>query len=113
MHHVSSSHTHKGGLPEGGLVLHRQLKRPLPGVPAVFPDARLASCHRPPDRLRPLRYDVLANTFCIHLCTHVRASNLVFVFMNAGWYPWYGPIGRELGNVWRIGPDTSSWDRIL
>lgn len=35
-------------------------------------------------------------------------------FALCGWNPWYGPEGQQLGNSWRIGPDSGSgWGNIM
>ena len=31
------------------------------------------------------------------------------LFSLCGWNNWYAPVGQELGNSWRIGPDDTSW----
>ena len=34
-------------------------------------------------------------------------------FSLCGWNNWYAPIGLNLGNSWRIGPDDTNWNGIL
>lgn len=43
----------------------------------------------------------------------LNATKRSIFFSLCGWYPWYAPVGRSLGNSWRTGPDDSNWPGIL
>jgi len=43
----------------------------------------------------------------------IHKTNRSMYFSLCGWNTWYAPVGFSLGNSWRIGPDTSSWDNVL
>jgi len=34
-------------------------------------------------------------------------------FSLCGWYSWYAPVGKNLGNQWRIAGDCSNWSDVL
>jgi len=34
-------------------------------------------------------------------------------FSLCGWEEWYAPVGYNLGNSWRIGPDDSTWKDVI
>jgi alpha-galactosidase len=37
-------------------------------------------------------------------------SGRAIYFSLCGWNPWYAPVGRTLGNSWRISGDVNSWE---
>jgi len=43
----------------------------------------------------------------------LNATGRPIFFSLCGWEPWYAPMGRRLGNSWRIGTDDGSWPNIL
>ncbi|CAJ1371411.1 unnamed protein product [Effrenium voratum] len=43
----------------------------------------------------------------------LNASGRPVLFSLCGWNSWYAPVGRQLGNSWRIGPDDTNWPGIL
>eukprot|EP01087_Luapelamoeba_hula_P008664 TRINITY_DN2185_c1_g1_i1.p1 TRINITY_DN2185_c1_g1~~TRINITY_DN2185_c1_g1_i1.p1 ORF type:complete len:416 (-),score=62.34 TRINITY_DN2185_c1_g1_i1:51-1298(-) len=43
----------------------------------------------------------------------LNATGRPIFFDLCGWESWYAPVGKTLGNEWRIGPDTTTWPDIL
>ena len=35
------------------------------------------------------------------------------LFSLCGWHEWYAPVGKTLGNSWRISGDVNSWGDVL
>ena len=43
----------------------------------------------------------------------LNATGRPILFSLCGWNPWYAPVGKSLGNSWRIGPDDTNWNGVL
>jgi len=43
----------------------------------------------------------------------LNATGRPVLFSLCGWSSWYAPMGKLLGNSWRIGPDDTNWPGIL
>lgn len=43
----------------------------------------------------------------------MNATGRPIFFDVCGWNDWYAPVGKTLGNEWRIGPDDSNWGKVL
>jgi len=43
----------------------------------------------------------------------LNATGRPIFFSLCGWNNWYAPVGRLLGNSWRIGPDDTNWNGVL
>jgi len=42
----------------------------------------------------------------------LNATGRPIFFSLCGWHDWYAPVGMELGNSWRIGPDDTNWGGV-
>ena len=43
----------------------------------------------------------------------LNATGRPILFSLCGWSAWYAPVGKSLGNSWRIGPDDTDWSGVL
>jgi alpha-galactosidase len=43
----------------------------------------------------------------------MNATGRPMYFDVCGWNPWYAPVGADLANEWRVGPDDGDWEHIL
>ena len=43
----------------------------------------------------------------------LNATGRPILFSLCGWNSWYAPVGKTLGNSWRIGPDDTNWPGVL
>jgi alpha-galactosidase len=43
----------------------------------------------------------------------LNATGRPIFFALCGWEEWYAPVGKSLGNSWRIGPDDTDWAGVL
>jgi alpha-galactosidase len=43
----------------------------------------------------------------------MNATGRPIYFDVCGWNPWYAPVGADLANEWRVGPDDGDWEHIL